>query len=149
MSLGKASGTRLTPFEVGQIKAHAHHELSATKIRKIVRKSDGSPISVQGVADVMAKLESDPSWRGERAEGAGRRRETSKRQDKAIVNLVYKKRGTAKLTVALLKRRIPSLKSVCDETIRNRLHEAGLAWMRRRKKTLVPGGKLHNKRKVL
>ena len=31
-----SSGTRLTPFEVGQIKAHLHHGLTATDIIKIV-----------------------------------------------------------------------------------------------------------------
>ena len=31
-----SSGTRLNPFEVGQIKAHLHHGLTATDIIKIV-----------------------------------------------------------------------------------------------------------------
>ena len=39
---------RLTPFEVGQIKAHTHHGLAARAIAQLVKKSDGVNVSVQG-----------------------------------------------------------------------------------------------------
>ena len=47
---------RLTPFEVGQLKAHAHHELGATQIAAIVRKTGGSCVSKWAVCDVLKKL---------------------------------------------------------------------------------------------
>ena len=51
---------RLTAFEVGQVKAHAYHDLGPTAISKLVQKSDGEYVSKQSVVDVLAKLEADP-----------------------------------------------------------------------------------------
>ena len=85
--------SRLTPFEIGQIKAHSYHELGATAMAAIVKKEDGTHPSVQAIADILAKLSSNPKWRGERQEGSGRPRSTSLKQDKAILREVLKKRG--------------------------------------------------------
>ena len=41
------------------------------------------------------------------------------------------------MTVALLKKRLPATRGLSDSCLASRLHEAGLLWMRRRKKTLV------------
>ena len=68
---------RLTPFEIGQIKAHAEHDLSAPAIAARVIKSDGHPVGRQAVLYVLAKLHADLKWRGGRAEGSGRKRKTS------------------------------------------------------------------------
>ena len=84
---------RLTPFEVGQIKAHLHHGLGPTSIAALVVKADGSCVSVQGVSDVKAKLEADRAWRGERAAGSGRPRKTVAAMDRAIVRAVFRARG--------------------------------------------------------
>ena len=75
--------SRLTQFEIGQIKAHAYHQLGPTGIAAIVKKEDGTHPSVQAVADAMAKLEASRKWRGERAEGSGRARATSASLDEA------------------------------------------------------------------
>ena len=68
----KAMGTyaRLTPFEVGQIKAHMYHELGAAAVSRIVVKQDGKTHpSEHGVKDAIDKLRSDPKWRGARESG--------------------------------------------------------------------------------
>ena len=49
--------SRLTPFVIGQIKAHAYHQLGPSAIAAIVKKEDGTHPSVQAVADALAKLE--------------------------------------------------------------------------------------------
>ena len=95
---------RLTPFEIGQIKAHLHHGLGATAIAGLVTKIDGASVSAQAVCDVKAKLEENPSWRGERAPGSGAPRKTDAGTDKAIVREVFRARGRAKVTVAYLNR---------------------------------------------
>ena len=130
---------RLTPFEVGQIKAHLDHGLAATAIAAIVKKADGAHVSVQGVCDAKAKLEEDPSWRGERAVGSGRPRKTPPSMDKTIVREVFRARGRAKVTVAYLKKKYRALRPLSDSLVQDRLHEAGLQYLRRRRKTLVPG----------
>ena len=83
-----ASGYQLGPFEVGQIKAHIHHGLSAAAIARIVCKADGTHVSDKGVLSVMARLEADPDWRGERKVGSGRKRKTSRALDKRVAKEV-------------------------------------------------------------
>ena len=63
---------RLTPFEVGQIKAHLYHDMSPKEIAdlELVIKGDGEPVSMQAVYDVRDKLDADPSWRGLRRSGS-------------------------------------------------------------------------------
>ena len=129
---------RLTPFEIGQIKAHLHHGLGATAIAGLVKKIDGASISVQAVCNAKAKLEDNPSWRGERALGSGAPRKTDAGTDQAIVREVFRARGRAKVTVAYLKKKFPRLRALSNTLVEDRLHEAGLQYMRRRRKTLVP-----------
>ena len=57
---------KLDPFDIGQIKAHAKHGLSAPQIAELVFKTDGENPSKQAVHDVLAKLDSDPEWLGGR-----------------------------------------------------------------------------------
>ena len=138
-----SSMARLTPFEVGQIKAHASHEISATEIASLVFKTDGSPVSVQGVCDVIKRLDEDPTWRGERTEGSGAPRKTTAALDRAIVREVFRMRGSTKVTVSYLKKRFPLLRPLSNTLVEERLADAGLRWLRRRKKSLVP--KSHKK----
>ena len=65
------SMARLSPFEVGQIKAHLYHGLGPRAIAGLVKMSDGTNVSVQGVCDTKAKLDGDPSWRGEELQAQG------------------------------------------------------------------------------
>ena len=133
------SFARLTAFEVGQIKAHAYHGLGAAAISRIVFKADGKTHpSEHGVKDVLDKLQRKPTWRGERDVGSGRWRLTTPAVDKKIKGLVFRYRGKAKVTVAFIKKRIPPLRQFSDSLVQDRLQEAGLQWMRRRKKSLVP-----------
>eukprot|EP00973_Karenia_brevis_P057693 8025966-Karenia_brevis.AAC.1 len=133
-----ASWARLTPFVVGQIKAHMHHKLCAAEISRIVKKEDGTHPSVHGVSDAMQKLTDNPRWAGTRCAGSGRPRVTSKALDRKITRTVFKKRGSEKVTVAYLKKVIPAARKISDSTIQDRLHDAGLEWLRRRRKFLVP-----------
>lgn len=66
----------LTAFELGQIYAHQYHGLTVHQISKIVIKP-GAPrnnnkYSHTGIGNAIAKMEEDPSWRGERKAGTGR-----------------------------------------------------------------------------
>ena len=125
-------------FELGQIKAHLHHGLGPTAIAALVQKADGEMVSVQGVCDARAKMEADPAWRGERAQGSGAPRKTNRKEDVAITREVFRARGRTKVTVKYLKKTFPRLRTLSDDLVEDRLHEAGLAYLRRRRKTLVP-----------
>ena len=149
-----SAGYQLSAFDVGQIKAHVHHGLGAAAIARTLVKSDGkSHWSEQAIADAMARLEGDPGWRGERQEGSGRKRATTVKQDKLVIKEVFKKRGSVKVTVAYLKKTLLHLRKFSDSLVEQRLHDAKLRWLRRRRKTLVPkkylGPRMNFARKVL
>ena len=130
---------RLTPFEVGQVKGHAYHGLGPAEIARIVKKSDGAAPSEQGIADVLQRLADEPAWRGERKAGSGRPRSTPGSLDKAIVKEVFRSRGSRKVTVAYLQQKFPAARRISRSCVAARLHEAGLMYLRRRRKSLVPG----------
>ena len=127
-----------TPFELGQLKAHMYHGLSALDISRIVLKPDGkSKFTESSVKKQMDKLARDSSYKGERLTGSGAPRKTDKQLDAKIVRCVFKHRGRSKVTVKFLRKQFPSLKRLGNTAIEQRLHEAGLMYMRRRRKTLV------------
>jgi transposase len=91
---------QLTPFEIGQVKAHMEHGLSAASIAQRVFKKDGkSTFGPTAIQNCMSKLKEKPKWRGERPKGSGRPRKTNKKQDKEIVKWLLKERGKQKVTV--------------------------------------------------
>ena len=129
---------RLGPFEVGQIKAHMHHGLNPTDISKLVKKPGGKlTFSAHAIADAVAKLNNNKAWRGERKQGSGAPKKTTSSVDNRIYKMVIKKRGKVKVTVSHLKQVIPELRKVSDWVVEDRLYEAGLRYLRRRRKTLV------------
>ena len=90
-----SSTAQLTPFEIGQIKAHLHHGVGPAEIARIITKLDGHHPNQPSVSDAAEKVREDPSWRGERQSGSGRPRATSPALDKAIVDTVFRHRGSA------------------------------------------------------
>ena len=130
--------SQLTPFHVGQVKAHMDHGLGAPAIAARVLKNDGvSTFGVSAITNCMQKLREDPTWQGERAEGSGRPRKTTKSEDERIVNWLLKTRGKRKVGVPQVKRRFKFLKGLSNSLIEERLHEANLSYLRRRRKSIV------------
>ena len=130
--------SQLGPFEIGQIKAHLYHELTGATIVDILKKPDGKSLwSNTTIYSAIDKLVENPSWRGEREEGSGAPRKTDKEQDKALEKYVCKNRGREKVTVAVLKREFVWTRIVGNNLLEERLHDAGLKWLRRRRKTIV------------
>lgn len=132
------AGYHFTPFEVGQIKAHAHHGLGPAAIRKVLLKPDGiSRWSFNGISDIVKKLDAEPSWRGERAPGSGAARKTTAKEDKQIEKFILKWRGEKKVTVRFIKKEFPKLRKLSDTLVEERIQEADLKWLRRRRKSKV------------
>jgi len=129
---------QLTPFEVGQVKAHMEHGLGCVKISKRLFHSDGkTTFSETAVANCMSKLKSEPLWRGEREEGSGAARKTTPKQDREIVQWVLDNRGEVKVSVSRLKKQFVYLRGVSDTLVEERLAEASLEYLRRRDKPIV------------
>ena len=89
------------------------------------------------VGDAIDKLKEQPSWRGEREPGSGAPRKTSEKQDERLVDFVLDNRGKRKITVSAVKRQFPELRKLSNSLIEDRLDEADLASLRRRKKSKV------------
>ena len=133
------SGYQFSPFEIGQIKAHVYHGLGAAQIARILVKADGKTHwSDQAVQNQMDKLDGNRKWRGERREGSMRPRKTTAKQDTQIADLVLKLRGKQKVTVGVLRKFLKWAKPLSDTALEERLGDAGLAYLRRRRKRLVP-----------
>lgn len=127
-----------TAFEVGQVKAHMYHGLGPEAICGIIKKADGkSHFSHTAVSRIVAKLKSSPTWRGDRQVGSGAVRKTTAAEDRALVKGVLDKRGKRKVTVSFLQRTSPVARKLGRTAVEERLFDAGLAWLRRRRKTLV------------
>ena len=109
------------------------------EIAEEVTKSDGERPCHQSVASVIETAEACGGlrWDGEHAQGAGRPRITTDALDKKILSLVFRFRGRAVVTVNFVKKHLLAARKLSDKTISRRLGEAGLAWLRRRRKTLV------------
>ena len=125
------------PFELGQVAAHMHHGLNAPQIALLVKRANGTSFSAQCVAENMEKLKKHPAHRGERRPGSARPRKTTKALDNKIIKHVLKNCGKEKVTVDSIRKRFPQLKKVGNTLIEERLHEAGLHWLRRPRKSRV------------
>jgi len=129
---------KLTPFEVGQVKAHLEHGLKAPAIcERVLRADNKTPFGETAIRNCINKLEAEPGWRGEREAGTGPERKTTAKQDKQIIKWVLDHRGKKKVTVTRLKKRFPYLRKLSDTLVEERLSEADLEWLRRRKKCIV------------
>ena len=90
LALRMSGAYQFTPFEVGQVKAHLHHEMNPADIARIVLKPDGKThYSVTTIHNIIDKLNNDPMWRGERQAGTGAPRQTTAKQDALIAKEVF------------------------------------------------------------
>ena len=134
---GGQSYARLDAFTRGVIWGLALVSTPRDKICELVTKKDGTAPTKRAVDDVIAKKRDKPEWHGEDAHG-GRRKTLTEDQQKQLVDLVFAERGRAKVTVKFCKRRLKFLRRVSRQTVERALQHAGLRWLRRRPKTLVP-----------
>ena len=132
------ASAQLTPFQVGQVKAHMEHGLGCKAISERVFKADGKThFGETAIVNCMNRLKKNPRWTGERKVGSGAPRKTTAAQDKKVVAWVLKERGKQKVTVAKIKKEFPHLRKVSDSLVEERLAEADLVFLRRRNKCRV------------
>ena len=104
-----------------------------------VFKKDGSPVLLNAIDRVIAKAKANPDWRGvQRDRGGGRPRQLSDAQLKQLVDLVFKERGKARVTISYCKKELKFLRPLHNTTVARNLQHAGLKWLTRRAKAWVP-----------
>jgi len=132
---------RLSPYVKGIIFGLFLAGTSLTDIADQVFKEDGSHPCAQSVANTVerCKKEGGVKWDGVmHSSGRGPSRVTTDALDRKIVKLVFRMRGKAKVTVDFVRKKMPSTKKLSRKVIASRLSKAGLQWLRRRRKSLVP-----------
>ena len=105
---------------------------ASSKIMKTIRKPDHGALKRSNVNKVIRKFKKNPDWRGDRKKGTGPVRLIPTKTRERIVQLVIAKRGSHVVTISFIKKRFVKLRDVSDPTISRALHEAGLAYLRRR-----------------
>ena len=107
---------------------------------KHLAKADGQPVPVHCIDKVIAARKADPEWTGQAAadRSQGRPCKITASDRKALVDLVFRERGKAKVTIAYCRKILPRLRRVHRNTVSRYLHAAGLEWLMRRRKSWVP-----------
>ena len=133
-----ASRARLDVFTRGVIWGMHVAGLPRAQMQKHVKKTDGAEVPLNAIDTVISSRSANPDWTGGPGSEGGRPRAASDATVAALVKLVTKERGSCKVTVAFCKKTIPALRRVHRTTVERYLHEAGLAWLTRRRKAWVP-----------
>ena len=133
-----ASSARLDAFARGTMWGMHCAGASSEEIMETVTKKDGSAPCRRAVNKVIDSKALDPAWRGEDSQAGGRRQELTRREQQALSRLVFRARAKAVVTIKYCQKCMPQLRRVSRWTISRALHRAGLAWLRRRVKHIVP-----------
>ena len=135
-----SSFARLSAFARGVVWGLHVAGWSQRDIAKTVRKTDGTAPTffAAGKAIAAAKKKGSRKWTAKEESAGGRPSKTTTALDKKIKDLVFRYRGRVLVTVAFIKKRLRAARKVTSRTLQRRLCDAGLAWLHRRRKTLVP-----------
>ena len=138
----KTSFERLTPYLRGAIFAFAVAGYTLDQIQDEIVKSDGATPCLQTISGTIERCyaEGGIKWNGDVSAHAdpGRSRVTTSLLDDKIKKFVFKHRGRAKVTVAFVKKKLKEARKLNTRTLQRRLNDAGLQWLRRRRKSIVP-----------
>ena len=127
----------LSPFAMGYIIGRSDEGAGTKDISEDILKSDGHNPTVRQVQRIVAHADGIRGREGVRVPGSGRPEVLREPQRKKIVSAVFKYRGSACVTVPFLKKKFVFLRRLGDQTVRDALHDAGLKWLRRRRKVVM------------
>ena len=137
MKVHEKSRARLDAFSRGMIWGMHLGRMPRTDMQTHVAKKDGSTPTLGAIDKVIMRKAADPEWMGEESRAGGRPAGLDDKEKTALVNLVFKERGRAVVTVPYCRRKLRFLKKVSVRCCRRALHDAGLAWLGRRCKSWV------------
>ena len=143
----KASRARLDVWTRGVIWGMHLGGMKRSDMLKHVKKKDGSPLRLNTLDTVISKKTESPAWRGEDSVAGGRPHVLTDRERQQVVDLVFRERGRAKVTIAFCKKTLKFLRRVSNTCVSDVLQEAGLKWMTRRLKWYIP--KEHKESRIL
>jgi hypothetical protein len=134
----KKSHSRLHPFDKGVVWGLHLADVPRLRIQQLTCKTDGSAPSLRAIDAVIARKKAEDDWKGEKEDVGGRPAALSAPQKKQVVKLVFKERGSRRLTVPFCMKRLRFLRKFCQSTVFRALADAGLSFLTRRQKAFVP-----------
>ena len=129
--------SRFSTFARGRIVGKREEGASRESIRKTVLKKDGKRATLRSIDGVLATARDDPEWQGQDSSAGGRPQELDDKEVAKIKKLIHDEVGLAKVTVAYMKKRLPFLRRVSKECVRQTVQRLGFAWRLRRGKAAV------------
>ncbi|MCP4467554.1 MAG: hypothetical protein GY813_12490 [Halieaceae bacterium] len=126
--MGKSTA-RLDAFTRGQIHGLRQAGKTRPDIQKLVKKKDGKRTTLRSIDRTLRKTREDPKWHGEDSRAGGRPPALTEDERRQLTDLVFQERGKAKVTVPYCSKRLPFLRRVTEQTVRNALYAAGLKWL--------------------
>ena len=134
--MGKSTA-RFSTFARGRIVGKFEEGAELKKIRKTVPKKDGKRGSLRAIKAVLRRAREDPNWQGEDSSAGGRPQELDGGELRKLRKLIHDEVGLAKLNIPYLKKRLPFLRRLSKECIRQTLKRLGFAWRLRRGKAAI------------
>ena len=133
----KATCARLDVWARAEICTLNREGYTADQIVKKVKKKDKTAPTERSVRRVIRKKRKNHLWRGQDSRAGGRPPALTLAQKRELFRLVVRERGKAVVVVKYVRKRLPFLRRVSRQTVGNALHEAGLAYLRRRPKSVL------------
>ena len=124
-SVAHGTAARLDPFARGHIWGLYCGGVKQEDIAAEVFKKDGTAVSQKAVEKVIATKKQYPGWRGADSRAGGRPPAISEEQKQELIDLVFKERGGAVVTVKYCRKKLKFLRPLAPSTVCRYLHEAG------------------------
>ena len=98
------------------------------KIRTTVLKKDGKIGSLRAIDAIIGHTRKDPSWEGGNSSAGGRPQEMTPAELRRLQKFIHDEVGLAKVTMPYMKKRLPFLRRLSTECLRQSLRRLGYGW---------------------
>ena len=128
---------RFTPFSRGKSVGKAEEGAPRNRIRTQVLKKDGTKSSLRSIDKVLAHARNDPEWQGSDSKAGGRPPALTPVEIRELKDFFHAEVGMAKVTMPYMKKRLPFLRRLSKECLRQSLRRLGYGWRLRRGKAAI------------
>ena len=131
------SMARFSAFARGKTVGKAEEGAPRERIRASVLKKDGTKSSMRSIDHVLARARNDPVWQGEHSKAGGRPEALEPGELRKLSKFIHAEVGLAKVTMPYMKKRLPFLRRLSKECLRQSLRRLGYGWRLRRGKAAI------------
>ena len=128
---------RFNAFTRGKIVGKAEDGAPRERIRATVFKKDGAKASLKAIDKVLEHARADPEWQGEDSKAGGRPPKLTAPELRQLKRFIHAEVGLAKVTMPYMRKRLPFLRCLSKECLRQTLRRLGYGWRLRRGKAAI------------